>query len=336
MTRPLNRALVLLAFPLIAVPISAYLLIGYRSIGDAVFQNPIVQAYVVLLGITHFFLTFSVFLSSANRRHFTSTRRNVFAFIVAPLIPIVFMWTWYGLGANYAFQLVNGGILVVVRALDFHHLSRQAFGVLQLLKGPKMKAMPPWTRTAENLFLLGMAIQMFTTYKSNLAFDPSNIPTRIMIVVNVVLFTAIVVGYVRGLRAGAERKQTFLAFAYLLVQTGSCLLAVYRTGLYGQSLAVHYVEYHIIMAPRVLRGETSERDRTMRTLQRFPALLYVGLIALSGLWWWFMQVAPTATGGARVLVHIFDGIFVFHYIIEMSIWKFSDPYFRKSLGPLYT
>jgi hypothetical protein len=36
-----------------------------------------------------------------------------------------------------------------------------------------------------------------------------------------------------------------------------------------------------------------------------------------------------------VLIALFDGIFVFHYFVEMFIWKFSDPHFRKMLAGLY-
>ena len=36
-----------------------------------------------------------------------------------------------------------------------------------------------------------------------------------------------------------------------------------------------------------------------------------------------------------VLISLFDGLFVFHYFIEAFIWKFSEPYYRQTLGPLY-
>jgi hypothetical protein len=35
------------------------------------------------------------------------------------------------------------------------------------------------------------------------------------------------------------------------------------------------------------------------------------------------------------LISLFAGLFVFHYFVETFIWKFSDPYYRQSLGPLY-
>ena len=35
------------------------------------------------------------------------------------------------------------------------------------------------------------------------------------------------------------------------------------------------------------------------------------------------------------LLAIFDGLFVFHYFVEMFVWRFSEPHYRQTLGPLY-
>ncbi|MDP9324256.1 MAG: hypothetical protein M3P13_11530 [Acidobacteriota bacterium] len=36
-----------------------------------------------------------------------------------------------------------------------------------------------------------------------------------------------------------------------------------------------------------------------------------------------------------MLFALFDGLFVFHYFVESFIWRFSEPYYRQTLGPLY-
>jgi hypothetical protein len=36
-----------------------------------------------------------------------------------------------------------------------------------------------------------------------------------------------------------------------------------------------------------------------------------------------------------VVIALFDGLFVFHYLVEAYIWRFSEPYYRNSLSPLY-
>ena len=35
------------------------------------------------------------------------------------------------------------------------------------------------------------------------------------------------------------------------------------------------------------------------------------------------------------MLAMFNGLFVMHYFVEAFIWKFSDPFYRKSLMPLY-
>ena len=55
---------------------------------------------------------------------------------------------------------------------------------------------------------------------------------------------------------------------------------------------------------------------------------------LAGMWKGYGGGAgPTSSYTA--LVAIFDGLFVFHYFVEMFIWRFSEPYYRQTLGPLY-
>jgi hypothetical protein len=329
--RSMPRTLVLGSFLVVTLPLAWYRLVAHG-------RTPIIELYFIILGMTHFFLTFVVYLSSANVRHFLSSRRNIVAFIVAPLVPLFGLAAWYGLGLSSRFVLASGILFTAIRGLDFYHLSRQSFGVLQLFKN-RLKGIPPWTRTAENLFFLTLAALMFSTYASDLHFDPRSPLAWALVFAASALLVAVVTGYAIGLRAGADRKQTLIAIAYFGVQSGSALLAVYQTSLYVAALAVHYVEYHVLMAPRVLKAPVEPGDRVLSRIQRTPALLYGSLLGLSLLAWFLWSSQGAYDGGAlgpRFLVHVFDGVFVFHYIIEMSIWKFSDPYFRKSLGPLYT
>ncbi len=325
------RTLVLGSFAVVALPLAAYVL-------AAGLHKPVVELYFVVFGMTHFFLTFAVYLSSANVKHFASSPRNVVAFFIAPLVPFVGIAAWYGLGLSERFLLASTILFTVIRGLDFYHLSRQSFGVLQLFKG-RLRGIPVWVRTAENLFFLSLAALVFSTFASNLQFDPSSPLAWALIALSSALMVAVLSGYARGVRSGADKRQTALALVYFGIQTGAALLAVYRTNLYMASLAVHYVEYHVIMAPRVFQSPIDAKDRALAVVRRSPLFLYAPLLLLGLLYWVMLSVQGRFAGGPlgpRFVVHVFDGIFVFHYVIEMSIWKFSDPYFRKSLGPLYT
>jgi hypothetical protein len=336
MARPLMRTLVIGTFFFVTLPLAAYVLVGHRSAGDAIFEGLVPQAYLALFGYTHFALTFTIFFSAANRAHFTSTRRNLFVFLIAPGVPFLGLMTWYGLALNERYRVANELLFFVITAFNYYHLTRQAFGVLQLFKGKAMRAMPPWIRTAENLFLLSLTAQMLVTYTTDLHFDPSRTITWLVLPICVVLFLVVCAGYGMGIRAGCDRRQTLTAFAYLMVQALGAVLTIASSALYIATLAVHYVEYHVVMAPRVLKGPSDSRDTTLALFRRAPLALYAVLAAAAvGLWLMIHAQRTYTTGGPRFLVHLFDGIFVFHYIVEMSIWKFSDPYFRKALGPLY-
>jgi len=175
---------------------------------------------------------------------------------------------------------------------------------------------------------------MFLTYANDLRFDARSPITWGVLGLAAVMLVMIVTAH---FRAGGDGKQRNAALAYLGVQTGSCALAIWRTDFYVASLAVHYVEYHVIMAPRVFRAPIEEKDTTLNLARRAPLALYAVLVILGAAWWLLFRAQDVYTAGpSRALVHVFDGLFVFHYIIEMSIWKMSDPYFRKTLGPLYS
>ena len=124
-------------------------------------------------------------------------------------------------------------------------------------------------------------------------------------------------------------------------------MAIYATALYFFALAMHYVEYHVLMVPRCFKtnlDSNSGVDRFFERLRGNKALFYILLFALSA---WITAVAlgsislqqtfadRSGTLGYVLLLGLFDGIFVFHYFVESFIWKFSDSYYRQTLGPLY-
>jgi hypothetical protein len=145
---------------------------------------------------------------------------------------------------------------------------------------------------------------------------------------------------VRAWRAGGRRGGLFPALGYLGAQTAGALLAVVSMPMYFATLAVHYVEYHVLMYPRCFHSRLDERsllDRCFARLRRRPPVFY-GFVALAAL----VVLQFTNTSGMAELstryvavISIFDGIFVFHYFVEMLIWRFSDPYFRRTLLSLY-
>jgi hypothetical protein len=157
-------------------------------------------------------------------------------------------------------------------------------------------------------------------------------------------------GYVAvGLWRTYRGTTGFTAVAgYLLVQTAAALLAAAYFPLYLAALAVHYVEYHVLMVPRCFRTQldpTSRVDRTFAALRARPVGFYLAVLAVAGVATLFARAGmgmmghdPGSAGqpfGYLALVAVFDGLFVFHYFVEMFIWRFSDPHFRRELSGLY-
>ena len=130
------------------------------------------------------------------------------------------------------------------------------------------------------------------------------------------------------------------ALGYLGAQTAGVALAAASMPMYFATLAIHYVEYHVLMYPRCFHSRLDERsllDRCFARLRRRPPVFY-GLVALAAL---VVLQFTNSSGMAELstryvaVIAVFDGIFVFHYFVEMLIWRFSDPYFRRTLLSLY-
>src|SRR5262249_4636152 len=134
---------------------------------------------------------------------------------------------------------------------------------------------------------------------------------------------------------------------YFLLQSVSGALAIWSTSLYAFCLAMHYVEYHVLMVPRCFHTRLDSQSRTDRFfgwLRQNKVIFYLVLLALAAvvtlLTWqaigMMMGVLErTENPSYLALIAVFDGLFVFHYFVEAFIWKFSEPYYRQTLGPLY-
>jgi hypothetical protein len=110
---------------------------------------------------------------------------------------------------------------------------------------------------------------------------------------------------------------------------------------------MHYVEYHVLMYPRCFHTPLDpgrRADRLFARLRRSPVVFYGVLLGVAALvtacTWLGMGALIERDGGSPrtsylALISLFDGLFVFHYFVESLIWKFSDPHYRQTLGPLY-
>jgi hypothetical protein len=355
-------ALIVAAFPALAVPMAAAVLLSAN--------NLLLWAYIWLFGMTHFVVTLALYLRSENLRYFASTPGKRMVFFLVPVALFVGFDLYHALRIGAVFPAMGVFVLAAVRLADFNHLNRQSFGVLQLFKGRTGVKPDPRAKRIENLYFLSLAGLLFVTFLAGglcpllqpggpltIASLPGELFPAIvplaaaqvvwagLAIVALSLFVAVMT----GLWSSARQRNGFgAAVAYVLVQSASALMAAAYFPLYLAALAVHYVEYHVLMAPRCLSvslDPTSRVDRAYDAVRARPVIFYTIVIAVAAL------VTLSAAAGMGMmgrspgaasepfqylaLIAVFDGLFVFHYFVEMFVWRFSDPHFRRELSGLY-
>ncbi len=343
--------------PRIATILGSFLVLVVPLVILQLVQPPgwfaIAATYIVLLGGTHFLITLGVYLHGENLRYFASSASRILVYFVAPvaILTLFFLIGFFGLNANHegesaAFLLYLLLFTLVVKAADYLHVVRQSFGMLQLFKGQAGVAFPAWMRKADNRFFLSMAGLQLWTFFNGLRTDEFVFVlgplSGILLGVAALCFLGVMAGFVAAFR-DAKGGNVWVPLTYFFFQAASASLAVWRTQLYPASLAMHYVEYHVIIFPRLFAVEldpSSRADRLAAWIRRHKLGFYVALVVLSvfvareNLW-----PAVSARLGPRrelwLMFNLFNGIFVTHYFIEAFIWKFRNPYYRKSLAPVY-
>lgn len=301
-------------------------------------------AYLAAFGISHFLLTFTIYCQSANLQHFQSSRANRIGYFLVPLAIFLAFDLYRALELALLVPMLDAVLWIGIRLLDFQHSARQGYGVLQLFKA-RVGGYVAWVRQAENHYFTAMTLLMFVTALSGgrmSAHPVAVVVTGAAILLGTAILFAHIAAWVR-----AEKSRSLAPVAYFSIQSGCLWLSVYRTEFYAFALAMHYVEYHLLMAPRCFRTRldpSSRVDRLFGMARSHKLLAYGLLLAAAAIvthfTWIGMGQAATArdAGGPlsyRVFVALFDGLFVFHYVVDAWIWKFSDPFYRQTLAPLY-
>jgi hypothetical protein len=139
-------------------------------------------------------------------------------------------------------------------------------------------------------------------------------------------------------------KKRLVPLAYFFMQTGAASLSTADMRLYLASDATHYTEYHALMYPRVAHSKLGDSwiDRFMGWLRKPPFLFYGVLltgsaiaVAFFGDHFGFRKLVEDGPRPFGFFFNMLNGIFIFHFFVEAFIWKFSNPYYRSALSPLY-
>lgn len=289
------------------------------------------------LGTSHFVITLAVYLQGTNLRYFASTPKNRLVYFAAPLAILVF----FGLTAATDFRarapMLAAYIFGGLRFFDFFHVGRQSVGMLQIWKRSAPAGLPSWSRRAENAFFVGMACLQWETFALGGRFLADRAYVMLPTLVLAALFVVVLVTYLQRPSDGTHALREAAAPTYFVMQAACAAAAAYETRLYLVGLTLHYVEYHVIMAPRCLQAPDEPLqavDRRVAWLRNRPWLFYAALLCLTVLFELrnaVGEITPTTT----FFVHMFDGLFLLHYFVEAFLWKFGNPYYRKTLAPLY-
>ncbi len=337
-SRPVR--LILGSFLFLTLPIAAVVLLVPDS-------PALTWLYVWLFGGTHIVLTLTIYGSRANRRHFTSSYRNLIVFVAIPL----------GLlGCYLAIRTLELGTTVPwlavafwagLRLFNFLHLTRQTFGVHQMFKARTRAEFPAWTKRVENGTGLALVATLMLTHAAGGVcplLTESSLELRIAWIVCASaafgLYLASMVALFRS-QQSPNAPGCREAMLYFTLQTLGTAAATLYLPLYLAALAMHYVEYHVLMVPRIANQEldpTSPIDRGYGWLRTRPFVflsVVLGLSALVTTGMGSMDVGPSDTAAWGVLLTAFDALVAVHYFLEMQIWKFGDPHFRRSLAGVY-
>lgn len=324
--RPWPIALTFGAFFAVAVP-----LVWLRVVPNDCGVLPyLLIAEAVGLGTSHFFITLAVYLQPSNLRYFSSSWQRRCIYYGLPIAIFLAVALSEGLRTRERFPTFAFYFYAGVRLFDFFHVGRQSVGMMQLFKRPVNAELPTWTRHADNAFFVGMALLQWHTFLIGGEFQSQRATMWLPALLLGVLFVALVAVYLEAVLDPDTRRKASIALVYFVVQAACSAAAAYATWLYLTVLAVHYVEYHVIMAPRVLDSRSATRTPALRS----PWVLYGALAAIVVLFE-ARHYVVTDSLPLNFLVHIFDGIFLFHYVLDAFLWKFKNPYYRSELTPLY-
>jgi hypothetical protein len=358
--RTLPVALIFAAFAVITLPLTVLAIVAPDS--QLLFRLEVV--YLITLGLTHFVITPTLYLQSSNLRYFNSSWRNRLIYFAIPVGIFVLFDLYRALEIAVLLPVFDVAFGLAIRALDFQHFSRQSFGVLQLFKARAGAKFPAWQRRAEYWFAWATVAVLLVTYlrggRADIEAHPALVAAHyVFATVLAGLGLTVVAGII--VTAGTADRPGRLAApaAYFVLQTASALLAAYSTALYGIALAMHYVEYHVLMLPRCFNTPLDPRwwvDRLFAALRRNRGIFYALLVAAAfglslttgvttsmantmfamaaAMWRSLGATAEPATHYTALLA-LFNGLFVFHYFVEMFVWRFSEPHYRQTLSPLY-
>ena len=333
------RRLVLGAFVCLTLPITCALVVTDWA------ARSWLPAYSVTVGVTHFWITGFVYLDARNLRYFNASTRNRLVYFAAPLAIFIAMDALAVSGLRARHRALDTVVFQLVMVANFLHVSRQSFGVLQLFKEARGGPFPEALRTVESGFFLGLAVLQAETLLLGGHYVAGDVGVRVTSALVSGLCAIAAVLHVAALRAAPRRREAWAPLCYFLAQATAGALAVWQIELYPVALAMHYVEYHVAMMPRIFAvpAEAGSRaDRLRVWLVPSRGVLFALLAAVAWGFWWLQRTRlyqnPNLVLDSPLLavaVHALDGLILAHFFVDTFVWRLGKPHYHATLRPLY-
>ena len=278
------------------------------------------QLFFITLGMTHFLITGVLYLQMKNVSYFTSSHKNQVIYLAVPGLIMVCYPILTSANIAAAFPFLTLIVAGAVRGANYLHWGRQSFGFLQLI-GHDKKTGQQASRPIENILFYILPLAMiYSTLNDTGLF---------------LLIACIGLLLIGAMSAAFRTPRRCL---YLVLQVVCGLITIYKSEFYLIALAMHYVEYHVVMYPRIFKiaATTLPGDRIFRFIKGHRAIFYLVLFNLAGIAYLMINRTTADVGlSGKILLSAFDGLFLFHFFVESFVWRFSEPFYRESLAPLY-
>lgn len=338
--RPRVIALLVATYFLISVP---YAWLTLFSTNQPLLDG-ILWVYWATLGLGHFFITFVLYFQVRNLRYFRSSAENITIYF---LIPAAFL-IYTGISVTFNFWGnpkalgVVAAVATLVRWFDVNHFAGQSFGVLQLTKAHSGAAFRGLQRRAERFFFLGAgALQGESMFLTGNRIDLSNRVVLVTAVFTGLCFFGALIPFAVTVARQKFSRAVLVPFGYFLAQASCTIGAAIDMRLYGPALALHYVEYHLLISQR-LAGAQLDRtvwtERALSFVQRRPGWLVAGAMAFSTLMYAIYtrkmglgEVYDASPTSLQFAYNMSNGIFFMHYFVESFVWKFRNPFYREEM-----
>ncbi len=311
----------------IVVPIVYLALIGQFPAYEAL----IFLAFVVLLGETHFGLTWLFFLDKENLKW--AARRPLYSVVIPAVMTVGFLFVYFAVDSALAILLSS--------VFSAYHVTMQSVGIMRLYGGRNAA-----TDIAAKIILGCSALFLLIGFLRfyNPVFDSAILVDAIARYMDPsAAGTFLVLALIAGILIFclSQRRQGSSSF-FLATLTGSMLYSPYLFAsrpehAIAMGVGMHWCQYLAINFPIYVRKTQDGQSRKIFSAGMAFWQICLALLVYSLVMGYFRidhDVASLASYDFSisyliVIPLVFQNL---HYYSEMFTWKFSDPHIRERVG----